>query len=198
MKLRACYIALCLSLPVMADDLSLIRDSGDGSNGVLSVNQAAGEQNQQANLRALAIGDQASHASLTLSQGLAGAGPQAPERQASASIDGASFAGFSGMLGVNQTSGYANRSANLAAVAVGPWARTEITVARPGQLGQADDTLLAQSTGATEDPQQNSAPLPTAEIGDRAFQGAAGVVQLNQVAGSLNQAANLLAVRVLQ
>lgn len=162
-----------------------IDGSGQGFQGNLMINQSAGDQQQQANARAISIGD---HASTRI------AVRQTNDRIAHGAIDaqarigGGAFNQGNGVLGVNQSAGIANQQINAF--------RLELN-ALPESL---DDSALAQSAA----PATNSGVgVPqggerVVEMDDQAFAGSRGVVQLNQSAGVGNRSANNLSIRVLE
>lgn len=96
-----------------------------GASGIISVNQASGNGNAQANLVALAAGG---IAEVSLDQlGSVNAKPQAetapPEDDShvrSAVISDSAFAGASGIVQVNQTAGAGNNTANVFALSTAP------------------------------------------------------------------------------
>ncbi|WP_397453513.1 adhesin [Pseudomonas sp. NA-150] len=161
-----------------------IDSSGQQYQGNAAVNQAAGDQQQQANARAIAIGPNAS-ANTQIRQRLHNAAD--PTIDAKATISGNSFSNGSGILGVNQSAGASNQQANAVHIAIS---------AQPQSL---DDSVLKQqnvtllnSSGSTN-PTPGSRQIATS---DQAFTGSRGVIQVNQSAGVGNQTANILSVRV--
>ena len=177
--------ALLISPPALrAADQAVIDNSGQYNEGALSVNQAAGNLNQQANIRAIANNPDG-QAAVTLSAGLTN-GNRAPmaSGQASARIDGDSFSHNTGVVGVNQSAGSQNSTANLVGIAYGG----------SGTVLAASDALLAGTHAPSGAAEQTTPTNYQASISDQAFQGTRGVVQVNQVAGALNQAVNTLTV----
>lgn len=172
----------------MADPNSVnsanIQDSGMQYRGNFNVNQAAGDQMQQANTKAIAIGTE-SQATTRVIQRIDT--PADRSMNASANIGGNSFSNGSGILGVNQGAGANNQMANVTRVSIS---------AAPQSI---DDSALSQ---------QNVALLPSSgatgtSIGsrqvttsDQAFTGSRGVIQVNQSAGVGNRMANTLSIRV--
>ena len=172
----------------MADPNSVnsanIQDSGRRYRGNFNVNQAAGDQMQQANTKAIAIGTE-SQASTRVIQRIDT--PADRSMNATANIGGNSFSNGNGILGVNQGAGANNQMANVTRVSIS---------AAPQSI---DDSALSQ---------QNVALLPSSgatgtSIGsrqvttsDQAFTGSRGVIQVNQSAGVGNRMANTLSIRV--
>ncbi len=181
--------ALCsqmlLAEPAMQASAS-IQQSAEGYQGNLMLNQAAGDAQQQANARAIAIGRQAGAETQVRQYNQQSADPAAID--ATAHIGGSSFAGNQGVTGVNQGAGSGNQQINALRIAVG----------LPQGL---DDSALAQQSvapsglsGAAE-PQSGQRVV---SIDDAAFGNSRGVVQLNQSAGVGNRSINSLGIRVTE
>jgi hypothetical protein len=181
-------MALLLSLSAEADSMSANIDaSGQAYQGNLTVNQAAGHLQQQANSRALAGGG-AGVATNTVVQRQENLLQRSSPLDAQASITGDSFSNGSGIVGINQAAGIANQQVNSASVAL---------IAAPQSL---DDSVLAQSVTR---PNDSASTVPTldgerrVDMSNEAFAGSRGVVQLNQSAGIGNRSANHLSIRVV-
>ncbi|MCY1338328.1 hypothetical protein D9M69_241830 [compost metagenome] len=193
MKRSLASAALILGLPLLAQadpglqprNQAQIQASGSGYNGVLSVNQAAGQYQQQSNARAIAVGD-GSSASVGQRQNLQIEAPDTA-MNASASIHGAAFSGGSGVVGVNQSAGAGTQQINALRISVN---------AAPVSL---DDDMWSQTAACT----QNASPADSTTgerqvvTDDQAFVGSRGVVQLNQSAGVGNRMVNTLSIRVV-
>ncbi|WP_460928360.1 adhesin [Pseudomonas sp. MC6] len=161
-----------------------IQDSGVQYRGNFNVNQAAGDQMQQTNVKAVAIGTE-SHATTSVMQKIDT--PASRSMDASATIGGTSFSNGNGILGVNQGAGANNQMANV----------TRVSISAAPQ--SVDDSALSQ---------QNVALLPSSgatgtspgsrhvTTSDQAFTGSRGVIQVNQSAGVGNRMANTLSIRV--
>ncbi len=199
---RARWLLLILSaspLIVQADDysgmlayLDVARIDGHalaGANGAIAVNQAAGDLNLQANLRGIATGE---HAGVSIGQQQLQGGNRvlgAP-LHATAIIDGAALAGASGIASINQASGIANTTLNVVSA----------TLARQG-IRETDDTALAAEgsalAGGRDDTGRGDAMgTRSAGVTSTALRGFDGVLQLNQIAGSGNDTANVLGLVV--
>ncbi|TWD52382.1 adhesin [Pseudomonas sp. SJZ131] len=184
------FLTLLASASAMADsnvpvvNNANIQDSGTQYKGNFNVNQAAGDQQQQTNTRAIAIGSNAS-ATTTVRQGLdAGANPA---MNATATIGGSSFSNGNGVLGVNQSAGANNQMANAMRVSIS---------ANPQSI---DDSVLSQQNVALlPDSGATGAPTGSRQVvtSDQAFTGSRGVIQVNQSAGVGNRMANTLSIRV--
>ncbi|WP_339906544.1 adhesin [Pseudomonas guineae] len=181
---------LLLAEPAMHATASLDQ-SGQNHQGVLMINQAAGDDQQQANARALAIGSGANAqatAAINVRQSTDNLATNPAGIIASASIGGSSFANSRGVVGINQGAGSSNQQINAMRIASG----------LPQGL---DDSALAQQSvrpssisGATE-------PLSgerIVSIDDSAFSNSRGVVQLNQSAGVGNRSINSLGIRITE
>ena len=161
-----------------------IDSSGSRYQGNLTVNQAAGDLQQQANARAIAVGHEAS-ATTQIRQRLGS--PVDRAMDATSSIQGNAFSQGSGALGVNQSAGAGTQQANA------------LRISLSTQPQSIDDSVLMQqnvalinNSGATDIP----AGYRQVTTSDQAFTGSRGVIQLNQSAGVGNRMANTLSVRV--
>ncbi|MND88187.1 hypothetical protein D3C80_802050 [compost metagenome] len=190
MRRLSLLIALTIPTVTLADQAQVnnhanIDNSGKGYQGVLSVNQAAGDRQQQINGRALAMG---SNASATTNfrqyQVLNGIDKS---MNAGASIDGSAFSNGTGVLGVNQSAGAGTQQINSFRLSIGSGAQS----LDDSVLAQ-QNVVLSQNSGAAE-----SSPGERAvAIDRRAFAGSSGVVQLNQSAGVGNRMANSVSIRI--
>lgn len=202
MNVRAGLIGLLVGLcaaPALADDygamlgyLTQSRVDGSafsGASGALALNVAAGDLNQQTNLRAIAIGTRAL-ASADVRQARRGDRATAPDA-ASAVITGRAFAGASGLAGINQASGSGNSAFNAVALALAQQGirETDDDAALSAALASAGQQHGFERGGAT-------AGRRVASVESTALQGFEGVLQLNQVAGSGNDTGNVLSMSV--
>lgn len=166
-----------------SDNNATIDNSGAGYHGNVTLNQSAGDQQQQVNVRAVAIGT-AAKASTAVSQKITTAAD--PALNARAAIGGNSFSNGSGAIGINQSAGANNQMVNAVRVGIS---------AQPQGI---DDSALSQQNVAlpnsgTALPASGSRQIVNS---DQAFTGSRGVVQLNQSAGVGNRMANTLNIRV--
>ena len=155
-----------------------------GASGAIAVNMAAGDLNQQANLRALAVGEVAD-VQMGAAQKRSDDVYDTP-RIASATIGGSALAGASGIASINQASGSGNTEQNAVA----------LLLAQQG-IRETPDSLLSSSVSASAE--QKFTPNPAGKTASRkvaveatALRGFEGVLQLNQIAGSANQTGNVL------
>jgi hypothetical protein len=183
LALLGCTCAMADS-PVPVVNNATLQNSGAQYNGNLAVNQAAGDQQQQINSRAIAIGTQA-QAGGSLKQKLSTGADRSVN--ATTTIGGSSFSHGNGALGVNQSAGANNQMINAMRISIS---------AQPQSI---DDSVLSQQnvallpdSGAT-DASKGSRQVVTS---DQAFTGSRGVIQVNQSAGVGNRMANTLSIRV--
>ena len=183
-------LALLGCTSVMADsgvssmNNASIQNSGTQYRGNFSINQAAGDQQQQANVRAIAIGTEAG-ATTSVQQKITTSAN--PSMGATANIGGISFSNGNGVLGVNQGVGANNQMANAMRISISAAPQAVDDSA----LSQQNVALLPNS-GATGTP-NGSRQVVTS---DQAFTGSRGVIQVNQSAGVGNRMANTLSIRV--
>lgn len=179
-----CSASALAQSPVPVINSANIDSSGAQYQGNFSVNQAAGDLQQQANARAIATGREAA-ASTQIRQRQQSIVD--PNMGASASIQGDAFSHGSGALGVNQSAGASTQQANA------------LRISLSTQPQSIDDSVLLQQNVAlinSSDPADTSPGYRLVTTGDQAFTGSRGVIQLNQSAGVGNQTANTLSVRV--
>jgi len=160
-----------------------------GASGAIAVNQAAGDFNLQANLRGIARAERADVA-ISAHQLQNGNRVLSAPLHAAAHIGGEALAGASGIASINQASGSANTTLNVVSA----------TLARQG-IRETDDTALAAEGSALaggRDGVDRGAATGTRSVGvaSTALRGFDGVLQLNQIAGSGNDTANVLGLVV--
>ncbi|AVE08401.1 MULTISPECIES: adhesin [Pseudomonas] len=175
-------LALLGSAAAMADNTATINNSGQDYGGNLSINQAAGSQQQMANNRAVTLGGQATTLNIQRMDGSVD-----PSLNAKAAIQGTSFSNGNGVLGFNQSAGANNQSVNAVRISVNP-APLSID---DSVLLQQNTTTLATDSGLT--PTTGSRQVVTS---DQAFTGSRGVIQVNQSAGVGNRVANTLGITI--
>ena len=158
-----------------------------GANGAIAVNQAAGELNQQANLRSFANGGNASASVSSLQR--SDSNLYNTPVQASAYIGGNALAGASGIASINQASGGGNAELNSVAA----------SLAAQG-IREASDEAMASPAALASAGEQPAVgdPRATRRVGVEAsaLRGFDGVLQLNQIAGSGNATENRLSISV--
>ena len=170
----------------MADSTNnaTIDNSGKQSSGIASVIQAAGDQNQQSNTVAIAVGHNA-QANISVTQHISGA-PVDRSLNAKAAIQGNSFSSGNGVLSVNQSAGAQNQSINAVRISInaGPQSIDDSVMSQQN-VALATDSGLTPTTGSRQ-----------VVTSDQAFTGSRGVVQVNQSAGVGNRVANTLNLRL--
>ena len=161
-----------------------------GADGAITVNMAAGDLNQQANLMGIANGNahitvdarQQQSNNLSLSD---------TAMDASATLGGQALNGASGVASINQASGNGNATLNVVTA----------TLAQQGIRETNDEALAASGALASAGGQGavnsgRSAGTRRVAVEASALQGFDGVLQLNQIAGSGNATANQLSISV--
>ena len=186
-RLSALLLAFACIASLQADPLaSRNRASIDASGtyrGNFALNQAAGDAQQQSNVRVVAVGSAAPSAATSAS--ICNSTPASRSRPAPASRGGAARQRHPG---VNQGAGLGNQQINAFRLSVSNG---------PESL---DDSVLAQSVALTK-VSGSATPVPggrSVSTDDRAFAGSSGVVQVNQSAGVGNQSMNTFSVRVME
>jgi len=170
-----------------AEDFPAIRNSTvlsssalSNVSGVSTINMAAGDGNLQSNSGALAIGNVANSANELQQQSRIE--KQIANRQDITSIKGHAFRQAKGWLSINQAAGQGNVQSNSFGVAMGISASNLSDTTLQGV--QADRQGL---TGTGERSGHSSSRV---EIDKTAFDGARGVIQVNQSAGTGNATRN--------
>lgn len=168
-----------------AINTSVIGPALQGSTGVVTVNQTAGDGNVQQNAAALAASEGHSVAAVAAEQARQRFIPDA-DQLLTADIESGAFEDAMGIYLVNQSAGTGNSQFNGAAVAVGGVSALAIV--------QLDDARLQeQSVGdaAPVLPEGGSASVSAgANLAPDAFEGARGLFLVNQAAGNNNATAN--------
>jgi hypothetical protein len=166
------------------DSVLIDAEALSGSRGRIALNAAAGLNNQQANAASVAIG--------THSATYTSVGQSAPDSTLrSSSVDNQAWilngvmGAAHGLLSINQASGDQNRQSNTMRVEVADMAVS------------SDDVLAATVSGQPAAPRPAVNPTGRREVGiaEGAFNGANGIVQINQAAGMQNVTANTVQLR---
>lgn len=154
------------------------------SSGVVGVNVAAGDTNAQLNATAISLGKLGSGAQISsMQQVTLSSVPKGVVGRAV--IDGSAFSHSSGAISVNQAAGMGNAQANAIAISVG------IPVKSVSDAALAQSATLPMLKGP-----RGSRGIPETSIGASAFNGARGIVQVNQSAGIGNATANAVALQI--
>lgn len=167
-----------------SDNHSTIDNSAKQYNGVVMLNQAAGDQQQLSNNVAIAVGHNA-QATVSVTQKISGV---AADRSlnAKAAIQGNSFSNGNGVLSINQSAGAQNQSINAVRISInaGPQSIDDSVMSQQN-VALATDSGLTPTTGSRQ-----------VVTSDQAFTGSRGVVQVTQSAGVGNRVANTLNLRL--
>lgn len=178
-----------IALPVNINQNVISGNVMANASGILAINMVAGDKNQQVNVAVIGYDAQGVAAAQTgILQSLTNnRGPI--QDIATTRIEGNAFSNASGMLSINQISGFANIQTNNATISLGI------------QGEQITDSVLAMTVPNTAGPQtagENLESRRDVSISETAFQNASGVVQLNQTAGSHNDSANNFKLQLLE
>ena len=173
----------------LASTYSVIHgNTGQGSNGAVLLNSAAGVANAQSNAMALLNGSTSGnsaqqHVLQSASGGAAMNADVTSQPTNFASVGQNTGQGVSGYVAANTTSGLANQQAN------------QMTVMSGATGGVPNSPAVNQSISSSDVAIQGG--TNTAAIGgatSNAFSGSSGVVAVNSSAGVLNQQANVILV----
>lgn len=157
-----------------------------GTQGISSVNTAAGDANQQANLHAFALGGH-TLALLQARQHTYSNEAADASLNASARIGGNAYDNGRGIASINQVSGNGNTQLN------GVVARLANQGIREATDGTLSATVSASAGGQTSSNSHAQAGgTRNVAVDPSAMEGFNGVMQLNQVAGSGNASDNVL------
>lgn len=152
-----------------------------GATGMVSVNEAAGLNNVQANQAAIAVSPGSAD-----TNGAQAATAAARVPRASSTIANGAFAGVTGALMVNQAAGAANLQRNsvvLGAAAKGVETATDSELSAAVSVqGRLDGSTALHGVRAVS-------------IGNGAFANVSGIAQINQTAGAGNATANSFVLR---
>jgi hypothetical protein len=155
----------------------------NGTVGVVTVNEAAGLNNAQANqLTITSGGTGAINGTISVQS----ASARARLANASASIGEGAFANASGAVMVNQAAGIGNTQSNSAQIGTGV---IGVETVSDGDLSAA----AATNGGPGRSPETRG--IREASISSTAFRNATGLVQVNQTVGAGNATANSFVLR---
>lgn len=171
----------CSTAMADSNNNAVIDNSGQQYSGVASINQAAGNQQQQINSRAITVGGQSTDALVQRVDGQVD-----PSLNAKAVIQGSSFSNGNGVLGVNQSAGANNQTINAVRISINPVPQS------------IDDSVLSQQNMTLLPDSRSSFTTGSRQVvtSDQAFTGSRGVVQVNQSAGVGNRMANTLGITI--
>ena len=178
---------ITLSSTATAQEGPEVTLDGGSASGAIAANVTSGSANQQANVGTLGVGAR-SMALGSVSQNLA-----APELghtpSARAAVEDGAFAGSAGWLAANLSAGAGNQQANVAAISVGlggsPLTMAMLSQSRASTLENLDEQARATAPDRFQ-----------AHIGDGAFAGSSGLIQINLAAGDGNTSGNVFVLAV--
>lgn len=160
------FLALACSASALAaqpvNDNATINASGQGYKGNVTINQAAGDQQQQNNSRAIAINPDAT-ATTQVRQRIDT--PASSAINARASIGGNAFTNGNGMIGINQSAGANTQQVNAVRVSISATAQS------------IDDSVLDQQNVALSNGSGSTGQTPGSRqvaTSDQAFTGSRG------------------------
>jgi len=167
---------------------ALIEDTFSHNSGIVSVNQDAGNVNNQANVRVIALAMEGAELNIT---GVDLTQTRGENEIVSSGVPHTdsivnSFNDTSGIVGVNQTSGNLNQQANVLVLAAGLRLSPEVAL--------LDDHSLGEVVPATSDDRDSGeAGLRSEAIVD-SFNNFSGVAQVSQSAGNQNDISNVIGI----
>jgi len=161
---------------------SIMQDTFRDGRGILSINQASGNINNQANVRVLAFTDgeglvydlSLATSARSIKNSVIVYGGEREDRISN------SFGGAVGIVGVNQSAGSLNQQVNVVVLGIG-------VALGPGVVALGDATL-----GETIADNSASGSSNRADIITDSFTGFRGIAQVNQSSGDLNVLGNTL------
>lgn len=168
--------------------------SGNFLRGVLSINQEAGNMNQQANIRAITVVDAGGglgmvNLDVNTVQELRGNTLTLIDPGPSDVTIQSSFNNGSGIVGINQTAGNLNQQLNVVAIGIGLNVGPDAIQMGDAQLGQigtdADNSKTLQGPEGTG---QN-------QLAD-SFNDFTGIAQVSQVTGDMNWVTQVIGVSI--
>ncbi len=171
---------------------TVFESSGQYNAGILSINQASGDLNNQAIIRAIAFGDGGAALQLASAYGsmeltdnkitVVASGPRETRIEDS-------FGGTTGIVGINQSAGNLNQQVIVLALAMGTTLLSPGIVvlgdAALGVIGGPDDNTLVEDLDS-----------PRSDVLVNSFYGFAGYAQVNQSSGDFNRIASVLGVSI--
>jgi len=159
---------------------SIMQDTFLDGRGILSVNQASGNLNNQANVRVLAIADgegllydlSLATSTRSIKNTVIVYGGEREDRISN------SFGGAIGIVGVNQSAGSLNQQVNVVVLGIGTALGPDVVALGDAALGEtiADNSASGSSNRA--------------DIISDSFTGFRGIAQVNQSSGDLNVVGN--------
>jgi hypothetical protein len=168
--------------------------SGNSLRGILSINQEAGNMNQQANIRSLVMVDAGGgpgvlHIDINTSQELRGNSLTLRDTGPRSVAITDSFNDGTGIVGINQSAGNLNQQLGVVAVAIGSNVGPEAIHLGDAQLGQI-------GTPADNELQEEGVQGPRTNTLANSFNGFSGIAQINQTTGDMNRVTQVVGVSI--
>ncbi|MDQ2697006.1 MAG: hypothetical protein M3Z21_16840 [Pseudomonadota bacterium] len=159
-------------------------------HGAISINLAAGDGNAQVNLTGIALNPEGVAAARVGIEQSTDLFLVTPVDVAIARIDAGAFADAAGLISLNQSSGAGNAQANAVAIAMGVEgeAVADIVLA---------ETRVGVAAQPPQDEEEARPPAHSATMDEAAFANAAGIIQVNQSAGTANATGNSFGLQIL-
>ncbi|MFC0398681.1 hypothetical protein [Paraburkholderia rhizosphaerae] len=178
----ATHDANAQTLARITGNASIATGAAVGATGAITVNEAAGLNNAQANQLTMSTGGSVANDNASVQS----ASASAKVTSARASIDGNAFSNTSGAVLVNQSAGAGNlqrNSVQLGTAAIGAETVSDsvLSAAVPKNGGLARPNGVHDAREAT--------------LSNEAFKNVNGIVQINQTAGAGNATANSFVLR---
>lgn len=181
------HTATAQDFPRLHNSTVLSGNALSGISGVSTTNMAAGDGNLQSNSGAIAIGNGAYTANRLHQQSRIEG--QLANQQATIGIHDRAFRQAEGWLSINQAAGEGNVQSNSFGVAMGI-AASNLSDATLQEV-QADRQRLGGTGGSSG---RSSSEI---QIDGMAFEGARGVIQVNQSAGTGNATSNSFSLNTM-
>jgi uncharacterized protein (UPF0333 family) len=163
--------------------------SGNGSEGLVGVNQNAGDANNQSNIATIALtgGDNSAAVAKVIAdvEQREATGGNSQTFQTN-TIDG-SFNNFTGIAQLNQVTGQANDQLNIVAIAFAPGATFSPALT---------DVELRGVTGPVSGRNQSSADADSVNTITDSFNHFQGLAQIQQVSGDSNVVVNVVTIAI--
>jgi hypothetical protein len=175
--------------PPAPDAANNFNDSGNGSQGLIGVNQNTGDFNNQANIASIAFTGVGNSAALAKVIADAEQSDNTAFDSQVVQTNGIkdAFNNFSGVAQLNQTTGQANTQLNIVAIAFAPGATFSPAL--------TDVELRGVTSPITGRSQSSASPDSTNTI-EGSFNHFQGLAQIQQIAGDGNVVVNVVAIAV--
>ncbi|MBS0409089.1 MAG: hypothetical protein JSR86_04170 [Proteobacteria bacterium] len=171
------------------DAANTFNDSGNGSQGLIGVNQNTGDFNNQANIASIAFTGEGNSAALAKVIADAEQSDNTAFDSQVVQTNGIkdAFNQFSGIAQLNQTTGQANNQINIVAIAFAPGATFSPALT---------DVELSGVTSPVNGRTQSSASPDSTNTIEGSFNNFQGLAQVQQIAGDGNVVVNVVAIAV--